>query len=146
LVCVRCVALWSACLMTPDRSTPPQSLSLSLSLPIPAPPPTTHPIKTQSPQSPPPQSPQHTHTNTNQPNQTVADDILDVTASTEALGKTAGKDLDMDKTTYPKLMGLDGARQEARRLVVEAKAALNPFGPKAAALLAIADYIVEREN
>lgn len=36
---------------------------------------------------------------------TVADDILDVTASTEALGKTAGKDLNMDKTTYPKLMG-----------------------------------------
>jgi len=76
----------------------------------------------------------------------VADDILDVTASTEALGKTAGKDLNMDKTTYPKLMGLDGARQEARRLVVEAKAALDPFGPEAAALLAIADYIVEREN
>lgn len=37
----------------------------------------------------------------------VADDILDVTASTEELGKTAAKDLDADKTTYPKLLGLD---------------------------------------
>lgn len=49
-------------------------------------------------------------------------------------------------TTIQRTAGLDGARQEARRLVVEAKAALNSFGPKAAALLAIADYIVEREN
>ena len=77
---------------------------------------------------------------------TVADDILDVTASTEALGKTAGKDLNMDKTTYPKLLGLDGSREEARRLVKEAKAALGIYGQKADALLAIADYIVEREN
>jgi len=41
----------------------------------------------------------------------VADDILDVTASTEELGKTAGKDLDADKTTYPKLLGLDRSRE-----------------------------------
>lgn len=80
------------------------------------------------------------------PFHTVADDILDVTASTEALGKTAGKDLNMDKTTYPKLLGLDGSRQEAKRLVKEAKAALEVFGAKANPLLAIADYIVEREN
>jgi hypothetical protein len=51
----------------------------------------------------------------------VADDILDVTASTEALGKTAGKDQNMDKATYPKLLGLEGSRLEARRLVREAK-------------------------
>eukprot|EP00624_Nannochloropsis_granulata_P001777 evm.model.NODE_18742_length_6710_cov_21.964680.3 len=76
----------------------------------------------------------------------VADDILDVTASTEALGKTAGKDLNMDKTTYPKLLGLEGSREEARRLVKEAKAALARFGGRAGPLLAIADYIVEREN
>lgn len=76
----------------------------------------------------------------------VADDILDVTASTEALGKTAGKDLNMDKTTYPKLLGLDGSRQEARRLVHEAKDALSIFGARAEPLLAIADYIVDREN
>lgn len=78
----------------------------------------------------------------------VADDILDVTASTEELGKTAGKDLDADKTTYVKLLGLEGAKEEAKRLADEAKAALlNKFdAEKAAPLLAIADYIVNRKN
>ena len=76
----------------------------------------------------------------------VADDILDVTADTETLGKTAGKDLDADKTTYPKLMGLDGARREADRLYEESKIALQVYGDKAKPLLAIAKYIVERES
>jgi len=76
----------------------------------------------------------------------VADDILDVTASTEALGKTAAKDLVADKTTYVKLLGLDGAKAEAKRLVDEAKEALAPFGDRAAPLIGIADYIIERKN
>jgi len=76
----------------------------------------------------------------------VADDILDITASSEELGKTAGKDLEADKTTYPKLMGLEGSKAEARRLIDEAKASLAPFGERAAPLLAIADYIVDRKN
>lgn len=76
----------------------------------------------------------------------VADDILDVTQSSEMLGKTAGKDEDTDKTTYPKLMGLDGSKEEARRLVDDAKACLEPYGEKAAPLLAIAEYIINREN
>lgn len=76
----------------------------------------------------------------------VADDILDVTASTEDLGKTAGKDEDTDKTTYPKLLGLEESRVEARRLIDEAKSSLEQFGDKATPLLAIADYIVDREN
>mmetsp|Transcript_4909 Transcript_4909/g.7163 ORF Transcript_4909/g.7163 Transcript_4909/m.7163 type:complete len:338 (-) Transcript_4909:69-1082(-) len=76
----------------------------------------------------------------------VADDILDITASTEDLGKTAGKDEDTDKTTYPKLMGLEGSKMEAQRLADEAKKALEPFGDRAAPLLAIADYIVNRKN
>lgn len=76
----------------------------------------------------------------------VADDILDVTASTEDLGKTAAKDLDADKTTYPKLLGLEESKVEARRLIDEAKASLDQFGDRAAALLAIADYIIERSN
>lgn len=76
----------------------------------------------------------------------VADDILDVTQSTEELGKTASKDLDADKTTYVKLLGLDGARAEAQRLVSEAKQALEPFGDRATPLLALADYIVNRKN
>jgi geranylgeranyl diphosphate synthase type II len=41
----------------------------------------------------------------------VADDILDVTATSEELGKTAGKDLAADKTTYPKLLGLEKSKQ-----------------------------------
>jgi geranylgeranyl diphosphate synthase type II len=76
----------------------------------------------------------------------VADDILDVTASTEELGKTAGKDEDTDKTTFPKLLGLEESRVEARRLVDEAKASLAPFGDRAAPLLAIAEYIIDRKN
>lgn len=76
----------------------------------------------------------------------VADDILDVTQSTEDLGKTAGKDGVTDKTTYPKLLGLDGARAEAERLVNEAKQALEPFGERAIPLLALADYIIDRKN
>lgn len=76
----------------------------------------------------------------------VADDILDVTASTEDLGKTAAKDLDADKTTFPKLMGLEESKAEARRLIDEAKESLEQFGDKAAPLLALADFIVNRKN
>lgn len=76
----------------------------------------------------------------------VADDILDVTQSTEELGKTAGKDENTDKTTYPKLLGLDGARKEAERLISEAKKSLEPFGDRAVPLLALADFIIDRKN
>ena len=47
----------------------------------------------------------------------MADDILDVTASTAELGKTAGKDEDVDKTTYPKLLGLERSKEVAKELV-----------------------------
>mmetsp|Transcript_28586 Transcript_28586/g.51670 ORF Transcript_28586/g.51670 Transcript_28586/m.51670 type:complete len:340 (-) Transcript_28586:186-1205(-) len=76
----------------------------------------------------------------------VADDILDVTASSEDLGKTAGKDEATDKTTYVKLMGLEESKKYARDLIDEAKECLAPFGERAAPLLAIADFIVERKN
>lgn len=76
----------------------------------------------------------------------VADDILDCTASSEDLGKTAGKDEAVDKTTYVKLMGLEGSKKYARDLIDEAKECLAPFGERAAPLLAIADYIVDRKN
>jgi geranylgeranyl diphosphate synthase, type II len=82
----------------------------------------------------------------------IIDDILDVTASSEVLGKTAGKDLTADKTTYPKLLGLEESRQRADALVAEAKAALAPFADgyqdslKAAPLLALADYITSRDR
>eukprot|EP00930_Biecheleria_cincta_P003535 TRINITY_DN104474_c0_g1_i1.p1 TRINITY_DN104474_c0_g1~~TRINITY_DN104474_c0_g1_i1.p1 ORF type:complete len:383 (+),score=62.69 TRINITY_DN104474_c0_g1_i1:50-1198(+) len=76
----------------------------------------------------------------------VADDILDVTQTSEQLGKTAGKDEAVDKTTYVKLLGLEGAREEVLRLKQEAVDALAPFGDRAAPLLAIAEYIVKRTN
>ncbi|CAJ1364188.1 unnamed protein product [Effrenium voratum] len=76
----------------------------------------------------------------------VADDILDVTQTSEELGKTAGKDEAVDKTTYVKLLGLEGARAEAQRLKEQAMKALEVFGERAAPLLAIAEYIVERKN
>lgn len=76
----------------------------------------------------------------------VADDILDITASTEDLGKTAGKDEEADKTTYPKLMGLEESKAEARRLIEEAKSSLDQFGERAEPLKALADFIVDRKN
>ena len=76
----------------------------------------------------------------------VADDILDITASSEELGKTAGKDLEADKTTYPKLLGLDRSREYAQELVDAAKEALLPYGDQAAPLNGLADYIISRSN
>ncbi|KAL3654450.1 Geranylgeranyl pyrophosphate synthase [Castilleja foliolosa] len=77
----------------------------------------------------------------------VVDDILDVTKSSEELGKTAGKDLMVDKTTYPKLLGLDKAREFAERLNEEAKEQLTDFDrEKRAPLMALADYIAHRQN
>lgn len=75
----------------------------------------------------------------------VIDDILDITQSSEKLGKSAGKDLAAQKTTYPALIGLEAARKEARRLTQAAHAAVAPFGKKGALLHAIADYLLDRE-
>jgi geranylgeranyl diphosphate synthase type II len=77
----------------------------------------------------------------------VADDILDVTASSDALGKTAGKDEATDKATYVRKLGLDGAREEAERLVKEAKGHLDElgFGGRVDGLKAIADFIIDRK-
>jgi geranylgeranyl diphosphate synthase type II len=76
----------------------------------------------------------------------VIDDILDVTQTTEKLGKSAGKDIAAQKATYPALLGLDKAKKEADRLTARARAALKPFGTDAAPLEAIADYLLKREN
>jgi len=76
----------------------------------------------------------------------IIDDILDVTASSEVLGKTAGKDLMADKTTYPKLLGLEESRKRAEVLVIEAKGALAPWSTRAQPLLALADYITSRDR
>jgi geranylgeranyl diphosphate synthase type II len=77
----------------------------------------------------------------------IIDDILDVTASSEVLGKTAGKDLTADKTTYPKLLGLEESRSRAEVLVAEAKAALDPWPVnRTAPLLGLADFITGRDR
>jgi geranylgeranyl diphosphate synthase type II len=75
----------------------------------------------------------------------VIDDILDITQTSEKLGKSAGKDIAAQKTTYPALIGLDAARKEARRLTKAAHAALAPLGSKAGLLHQIADYLLDRE-
>jgi farnesyl diphosphate synthase len=74
----------------------------------------------------------------------VADDILDREASTEALGKRAGKDKDKGKGTLVDLLGLETARAESRRLVAEALEALSVFGPEADLLREAARFTAER--
>jgi geranylgeranyl diphosphate synthase type II len=75
----------------------------------------------------------------------VIDDILDVTQSTEVLGKTAGKDEAVEKSTYPAILGLEASRKEAARLTKAAMDALKPFGKKAARLQEIATHLLKRE-
>lgn len=75
----------------------------------------------------------------------VIDDILDVTQTSEKLGKSAGKDVAAQKATYPAVIGLEKSRKEAQRLTNEAHAALEPFGGRAETLRAIAAYLLERE-
>ncbi|KFK34122.1 hypothetical protein AALP_AA5G104100 [Arabis alpina] len=77
----------------------------------------------------------------------VVDDVLDVTKSSEELGKTAGKDLIAGKLTYPRVMGVEKSREYAERLNKEAREHLQVFDSnKVAPLLFLADYIVKREN
>ncbi|KAI6695350.1 hypothetical protein NL676_023060 [Syzygium grande] len=77
----------------------------------------------------------------------VVDDILDVTKSSQELGKTAGKDLVADKLTYPKLMGVERSREFAKKLNKDAREQLSGFDiAKAAPLIALADYIAKRQK
>ncbi len=76
----------------------------------------------------------------------IRDDILDVEADTETLGKPQGSDQARNKPTYTSLLGLEGARQKARKLHAEALESLKGFGPGAEPLCNIATYIVERAN
>ncbi len=75
----------------------------------------------------------------------IIDDILDVTQTSEKLGKSAGKDVAAKKATYPAVIGLDESRSEARRLTRQAHNALSIFGEKGEALHALANYLLERE-
>lgn len=74
----------------------------------------------------------------------IIDDVLDITATQEELGKTAGKDLQAQKATYPSIWGIEESKRQAKVLVEAAKAGLEPFGEAARPLMAIADYITAR--
>jgi geranylgeranyl diphosphate synthase type II len=76
----------------------------------------------------------------------VIDDILDVTQSSEQLGKTAGKDTAARKATYPALVGLEKSRRIAARLTARAFAALQPFRGRARALEALATHLLRRDR
>jgi len=76
----------------------------------------------------------------------VIDDILDVTKTTEQLGKTAGKDVAAQKATYPSIVGLEKSRKIAADLTDKAFASLKTFKGKAQALEALADYLLKREH
>jgi geranylgeranyl diphosphate synthase, type II len=75
----------------------------------------------------------------------VIDDILDVTQSTEVLGKTAGKDQAVEKATYAAIVGLAASRREAARLTKNALQAIEPFGDDGERLREIAEYLLKRE-
>jgi geranylgeranyl diphosphate synthase type II len=76
----------------------------------------------------------------------IIDDILDITATQEQLGKTAGKDLTAQKVTYPSLWGIEESRSKAQQLVAAACAELTPFGEKSIPLQALAHFIISRNN
>jgi geranylgeranyl diphosphate synthase type II len=76
----------------------------------------------------------------------IVDDVLDMTQSSEELGKTAGKDTASIKATWPAVFGIDQSLKDAEELIADAFAALAPFGEAADPLKALAQYLVERKN
>ncbi|HEX6058423.1 MAG TPA: farnesyl diphosphate synthase [Gemmatimonadaceae bacterium] len=76
----------------------------------------------------------------------IADDVLDVTATTDVLGKTAGKDLAFRKSTYPALLGVQGATDRAAALVAEAREALDAVGLLTPTLDRLARYTIARKS
>ena len=76
----------------------------------------------------------------------IVDDILDVTQTSEQLGKTAGKDTAADKATYPSLFGLEASERKANELVESAFGHLDVFGARAETLKELARFLVERKK
>jgi len=75
----------------------------------------------------------------------IVDDILDVTSSSAALGKTAGKDQAQQKATFPAIHGLEASRRRAQELIAQAEEALEPLGPRAEPIRALGRFILERK-
>jgi geranylgeranyl diphosphate synthase, type II len=76
----------------------------------------------------------------------IIDDILDVTQTSEQLGKTAGKDLASEKATYPALFGLEESRKKARALLEDAYKAVQNLGARGETLKGLARFLTERES
>ena len=76
----------------------------------------------------------------------IADDVLDVTGSTATLGKQAGRDIDLRKSTYPALLGIDAARRRAESLIAQGQDALRGAGLLTTELDALARFVIERRS
>lgn len=76
----------------------------------------------------------------------IVDDLLDVTATPETLGKATGKDAEAGKLTYPMVLGIDGTRQEIDRVQADAELALAPLGAKAGPLLELSRSMARRDR
>jgi geranylgeranyl diphosphate synthase, type II len=76
----------------------------------------------------------------------IVDDVLDLTQTSEQLGKTAGKDAAAEKTTYPALFGIDESIRKADALVKEGNAQLDVYGEASVPLKELAEYLVERKK
>jgi farnesyl diphosphate synthase len=76
----------------------------------------------------------------------IRDDLLDIEAGTEQLGKTAGKDAAAAKPTYPAILGVDASRSELSRLTGDALEAIAPLGANARSLADLARFVAERAS
>ncbi len=76
----------------------------------------------------------------------IVDDLLDVTGDTKKMGKIVGRDQELEKSTYPKILGVEGAKKEAENYAEEAKSALDIFADQADNLKELVDYILTRQH
>lgn len=76
----------------------------------------------------------------------IVDDLLDLEGDAKSLGKRTGKDADRGKLTFPGLLGIEASREYARQLVDESRAELGSFGTSGEPLMALANYVLERDR